>query len=88
MPVTFSTVWTSASGPPAAIAALILLSPPVDSGTNESRGMPYSVARCAAGLIPRMCSESARPFSSGVPGRESDPISRMKIGSLPSSEGV
>ena len=76
----FSTVATWFSGPPADIAVLILFVPPDAIGTYESRGRPYSVARFAATLIPRMWSESASPSSSEVPGRASEPISRMKIG--------
>ncbi len=88
MPVTASTVATVASGPPAAIAALILFVPPVERFTHESRGMPKTVARCASGLIPRMWIESERPRFICSPGRASDPSSSTKIGSLPSRVGV
>ena len=75
----------SASGPPEGMAELILFVPPLASATHESRGMPYSVARCSPGLMPRIWIESDRPWSIGVPGRASEPSTRMKIGSFPLS---
>ena len=50
--------------------------------------MPYSVARCSAGLMPRMWIESDKPRFIGVrrAGRRS-PAASTKIGSLPSRDG-
>ena len=45
------------------------------------------MARFVFGLIPRMWIESQSPSSSAVPGRESLPRIRMKIGSFPVSVG-
>ncbi len=42
--------------------------------------MPKSVARLAAGLIPRIWRESASPAFVGVPGRASDPIEQDEDG--------
>src|SRR6266536_1095450 len=61
IPVRCSMVWMVSRGPPADIAALILLVPCPGMSTNESRGNPRIDARRFPGFSPMMWIESERP---------------------------